>query len=84
MKTLKTFLAELQQLTEKHPECIDYPIIYSHDDEGNEYQTVVGDTTLCQVENLTKHSYKHLDIVGFYSEGATEVLAEDCNAVIIN
>jgi len=78
MLLLKNYLKSLQELIEKYPEASEYPIIYSHDDEGNEYQRVINEPCLCQIKDLNKESYRYLDLVAFINDGS------DCNAVIIN
>lgn len=82
MLLLKNYLKSLQELIEKYPEASEYPIIYSHDDEGNEYQRVINEPTLCQLEDPNQKSYRFLELVGFHD--GNDILREDCNAVIIN
>ena len=84
MKTVKELIEELQQLVLLKPECENYQIIYSHDDEGNEYQRVINKLCLCQLENPEQKSYRFLELVGFYANDENDIMLEDCNAVIIN
>lgn len=39
-KTLREYMEELKELAEAHPEALDYPVVYSRDDEGNGFQHV--------------------------------------------
>ena len=39
-KTLKEFIAGLQELVTAHPELADKQVVYSQDDEGNYFQNV--------------------------------------------
>lgn len=80
MLLLKDYLKSLQELIKKYPEAIEYTVIYSHDDEGNEFQKVGAEPTLCQIENI--NFYRHLELVGYLDE--ENIDRKDCNAVIIN
>ena len=80
--TVKDLINSLQKLIEEFPECENYQIIYSHDDEGNEYQRVINTPTLCQIENPLQKSYRFLEVVGYYNN--KDIVKEDCNAVMIN
>lgn len=75
MRTLNNLIEDLQNLKETHPECGDFQIIYSHDDEGNEYQRVINGPALVQLYDPDQESYRHLEVVGFNG---------NVNAVIIN
>lgn len=81
-RTVKDLITELQELVALFPECENYQIIYSHDDEGNEFQRVINAPTLCQLHNPNQVSYRFLDFVGFY--GQDDINNLDLNAVIIN
>lgn len=80
--TVKDLLNNIQKLIKLKPECLDYQIIYSHDDEGNEYQRIINEPTLCQLEDSNQKSYRNLELIGFFNN--EDILLEDCNAVIIN
>ena len=82
MRKLKDYIKELTQLIENYPECAEYQVIYSHDDEGNEYQRVVNSPTLCQLHDPNQKSYRDLELVGYALED--DIAIEDCNAVVIN
>jgi len=82
MQTVKQLIENLQSLVKNYPECENYQIIYSHDDEGNEYQRVINKPSLCQLENPHQKSYRFLELVGFLND--EDVVRKDCNAVNIN
>lgn len=82
MITVKQLIKNLQELVKLKPECENYQIIYSHDDEGNEYQRVINEPNLCQLENPNQESYRFLELVGFLNND--DIVLKDCNAVIIN
>ena len=84
MITVKELIDTLQTLLKKYPGCENYQIIYSHDDEGNEYQRVINIPGLVQLHDPNQESYRFLELVGFYDEESDEISLEDCNAVIIN
>ena len=70
---LKKYKEALDMLIKQHPEALEYEVIYSHDDEGNEFQKVHSTPVLVNVENIKDDRF--LD------------LAEDgdkLNAVIMN
>lgn len=78
MKVIDYF-NELRDLIEKHPECKNYIIITSADDEGNEYRKSNYGPNLAQVHNTNDY---FLEMVGFL--GDENIDAKDCNTVIIN
>ena len=84
MLLLKDYLKSLQELVEEYPEALEYQVIYSQDDEGNEYQRVISEPTLCQLEEPNQKSYRFLELVGFYDNNCMNIDRKDCNAVIIN
>ena len=51
MITVKELISNLQELIKLKPECENYQVIYSHDDEGNEYQRVINTPNLVQLKN---------------------------------
>lgn len=84
MITVKQLIENLQNLVEKYPECENYQIIYSHDDEGNEYQRVINEPGLVQLDDPNQESYRFLELVGHFDEESDDIDLKDCNAVIIN
>lgn len=82
MIKLKDYLQSLNELVKEFPEALEYQVIYSHDDEGNEYQRVVNFPSISQLESPEQKSYRNLELVGFYN--GDDIIREDCNAVIIN
>ncbi len=79
MITLNQWLNSIQEMIKKNPKIGNYPLIYSIDDEGNEYHKVISAPTLVQVYNLNDRS---LEIVGFKDD--PDIADEDCNAICIN
>lgn len=77
---LKEYIDKLNQLIEDYPKALGMEVIYSHDDEGNEYQKLWASPTLCQVEDIKTSRF--IEIVGF--NGDEDILIEYCNAVCIN
>ena len=84
MLLLKDYLENLNKFVKEFPEALEYQVIYSHDDEGNEYQRVINEPTLCQLEEPNQKSYRFLELVGFYDNNCMNIDRKDCNAVIIN
>lgn len=82
IKKVKDLIKALQNYVEKYPECAEYQILYSHDDEGNEYQRVINLPTICKLTNPLQKSYRFLEVEGFLSVEFDDI--KDCNAVIIN
>ena len=85
---LKDYIKNLQKLVDDYPEALEMEVIYSHDDEGNEYQKVINDEpAMCQIESLAD-GYRFLELVGFYVEEGEhsddDIALEDCNAVCKN
>lgn len=77
MITLNQWLNSIQEMIKKNPKIGNYPLIYSIDDEGNEYHKVISAPTLLQVDDINQWS---LDVAGF----PDEVREEDCNVICIN
>lgn len=82
MILFKQYLETLQEIAKKFPETLEFPVIYSHDDEGNEYQRVVNEPVLCQIENPEQKSYRNLEFIGI--EDDDDINKKDCNALLIN
>ena len=84
MITVKQLINNLQEMIKEYPESENFPIIYSHDDEGNEYQIVTNQPSICKIDILNDLSYRNLELVGFEGNGLEDIEFEFCNAVIIN
>ena len=78
----KDYCKIIANLVKEHPECLDYEVIYSHDDEGNEYQKVNNTPWICQIHDIKE--YRNLELVGYFEEGKSDIDKKDCNAVMIN
>jgi hypothetical protein len=78
--TFREYLKSLRELARDYPEKLDCPVIYSHDDEGNEYQKVNQFPALVQIENINEDRF--LELTGFHND--TNITFKDCNAIIIN
>lgn len=77
---LKNFLKAIRKCTKDIPNADELEVIFSTDDEGNEYNKVIFDPALCQVHNLKNDRY--LEIVGFYN--GENIAKKDVNAIIVN
>ena len=80
--TLREYLNHLQKLVDSNPKCANYPVIYSHDDEGNEYQRVINFPSLCQLHEPEQKNYRFLELVG--CEEDEHINSADCNTILIN
>lgn len=84
-QTVRQLMKDLEEIIALKPEALDYPIIYSIDDEGNAYHKVVNNAALTQVHDV--HDY-YLELVGFLNDESEEeenrIDIRDCNCVIIN
>lgn len=61
--TLKEFIKHLNDLVKSHPEALDYQVVTSIDDEGNEFNLVYYSPTLGIYEEhefIPKSVYKEL------------------------
>jgi len=75
---LKVYLERLEHLIKQNPKILNHQVIYSHDDEGNEYQKVYFEPSLCTIKDL---SQQYLEL----EEPIYDVTDEtETNAVIIN
>lgn len=70
---LKRYLDSINKLVAAHPEVADYEVIYSHDDEGNEFQKVNSLPCLMLIDNIENNRYLEIIEVG-----------EGFNAICIN
>ena len=84
MITVKELINNLQEMIKEYPESENFPIIYSHDDEGNEYQIVTNNPSICQIHELNKKSYRNLELVEFLENSSENIVFKDCNEVKIN
>ena len=90
MPTVNETIKALQDIVALNPKFGELPCIYSHDDEGNEYQGVINEPALCKANNEDgsslnlKQNYRFLELAGFYANGQNNIALEDCNCVIIN
>lgn len=75
--TLNEYINALQEIASQHPSFGKLPIIYSHDDEGNQYQMVNNKPGLFKVNNVEER-YPEPTITG------KEQKAEEFNCIIIN
>ena len=80
MPKFKDYLKSLQEIAEEYPESLEFEVIYSHDDEGNEFQKVSTKPVICQIEN--PNYYRHLELVGYLGDEIIDL--RDCNAILIN
>ena len=58
--TLKDYLKELNRLVELHPESLEYEVIYSSDDEGNEYAKVNYLPSRMSIDNIEDDRFLEL------------------------
>ena len=77
---LKDFLEAIHHHTKDIPNADELEVIFSVDDEGNEYMKVHFEPTVCQIHNPNEDRW--LEIVGYYDEDT--IAKEDVNAIIIN
>lgn len=75
MILLKDYLKRLEDIVKANPKALDFQVIYSHDDEGNEYQRVINLPDEITLEDPNQKSYRFLEI-----SDETEFT----NAIIIN
>lgn len=77
---LRDYLKSINELIEEYPEALEMEVIYSHDDEGNEYQEVINLPSICKIEEHT--GYRFLEMEGYLNDGIENI--KDCNAIIMN
>jgi len=77
---LREYIKYLKQLEDKYS---DFDVIYSRDDEGNDYHHITYEAALCKVDNLKSY---YLEVDGFYrGDNKNNSAKEDeCNAICIN
>jgi len=74
----KEYLEKLNKLALDNPNSLEFELIYSHDDEGNEYQKVNHLPCLMEIENIEDNRF----LEQVYDEN--DEPGENCNTVIIN
>lgn len=68
MVTVNELIKELQSIVAFNPKFGEFPCIYSHDDEGNEFQGVVNTPALVKAKNEDREpfnlgkNYRNLEI----------------------
>jgi hypothetical protein len=75
----KEYLDHLNKMAEENPEILEYETIYSHDDEGNEYQKVNHLPCLMEIINVGDNRFLEQ---AYDEEG--EMPLENYNCVMIN
>ena len=89
MVTVNELIVELQKIVALNPKFGEFPCIYSHDDEGNEYQGVMNTPTLVEAQNEDgkpfdlKKNYRFLEIQEICGDYILET-NKKYNCVIIN
>ena len=58
---LKEYLEELNQVVSDYPEVLEFEVIYSHDDEGNEFQKVNNTPSFSKVSNIEDNRFLELE-----------------------
>ena len=76
----KKYLEQLNKLAKERPELLNYEIIYSHDDEGNNYQKVENEPSVCYASDLTHY---FIEEVHFGEDIKNQAEAEP-NCICIN
>ena len=76
-KTLRDLQKCINEMVEEHPEWMDFPLIYSSDDEGNEYNKVNQLPCGAKVSNINENRF--LDLEHFEEDNKTDI-----NCIIIN
>ena len=76
---LREYLKYLNEFVNNDPNTLEMEVIYSADDEGNDYQRVNNFPVSCQTHDVDKY---YMEIVGW--EGDDDISHEDLNAVCIN
>jgi len=77
--TLKEFLEAIQRTIENLPDSENLEVVYSADDEGNEYLKVNFTPTLCKVENIDEDRFLEITFPNNVTPGRDQV-----NAIMIN
>lgn len=82
--TVQQLIEHLQKMVDLHPKIKDFQVIYSHDDEGNEYQRVINLPAICELDNPNQEGYRNLEVKGFFDYGKGKTYYKNCNAICIN
>jgi hypothetical protein len=53
-KTFKQYVQDLNKFLEENPNTAEYHVIYSKDDEGNEYNRVAFDPCVCHYDDVER------------------------------
>ena len=77
---LKQFLQAIEHHTKNIPNREDLEVVFSIDDEGNEYKKVHFEPTLCKVESSSSNS-DYITAIQMLGDG--EIEKEDVNAICI-
>lgn len=79
---LKEYLENLLEQGKKYPELLEMELIYSKDDEGNEFNSVISTASPCEVENLEDGG--DYIILGYAKTVGGDIELKNCNAIVIN
>ena len=61
---LKEYVQRLHELIALNPEALDFEMIYSTDDEGNEFNKVNNAPSLVSISNIDSDRFLELDEIG--------------------
>jgi hypothetical protein len=61
---LKQYLKELNAIVFLHPEALEFEMIYSTDDEGNEYNKVNNVPSLISISNIDDNRFLEIEEKG--------------------
>lgn len=61
---LKEYVQHLHELIALNPEALDYEVIYSADDEGNEFNKVNNIPSLVSISNIHSNRFLELGEIG--------------------
>lgn len=77
--TLKEFKEAIERAVENIPDADSLEVVYSADDEGNEYLKVNFTPTLCKVKNITEDRFLEVTFPGGVTPHRKQI-----NAIMIN
>lgn len=77
---LKQFLEAIQHHTKDIPNRDDLEVVFSVDDEGNEYKKAFYEPTLCKIESAISDS-NYITAIEMLEDG--EIEKEDINAICV-
>lgn len=81
MKTLNDLKQNIDEILKEHPKWGALPIVYSSDNEGNNFHKVFFDISPMQFHDINAY---YLEQVGNYKTGSNEISEKDVNAICIN